>query len=80
MKTTIDGVEITPAMTEILKKWFIYNPAVEESYPEYYVQKLGEMQDYFCRNLEEESNRLETVKHMLLSIIAIKDDFKKLIP
>jgi len=80
MKTIIEGVEITPAIAEILKKWFIFNPNIEDSYPEYYVTELSDMQDYFCRKLDEDPEELQTIKVMLLFIIALKDDFKQLIP
>ena len=81
MKTIIEGVEITPAIAEILKKWFIFNPNIEDFYPEYYVTELSDMQDYFCRKLDDtDIEELAKIKHMLLIIIALKDDMKLLIP
>jgi hypothetical protein len=80
MKTMIEGGEIMPQIAEIMQKWFIFNLNIENSYPESYVRDLGEIQDYFCRQLDEPSESLQQIKSMLLIIIAIKDDFKKLIP
>ena len=81
MKTIIEGVEITSAIAEILKKWLIFNPDIEDSYPEYYVMELSEMQDYFCRKLDNtDKDELATIKRMLLIIITLKDDMKQLIP
>jgi hypothetical protein len=80
MKTVIEGVEITPQISEILKKWFIFNPRIDESYPEYYALQLGVIQDYLCRKLDEYDAELEEIRQMLIIIVSMKDDFKQLIP
>ncbi|MDR0546181.1 MAG: hypothetical protein LBG77_01120 [Dysgonamonadaceae bacterium] len=48
MKTMIESVEITPQIAEIMQKWSIFNPNIEESYPERYARYLGEIQNYFA--------------------------------
>jgi hypothetical protein len=73
MKTTIDGVEITSAMAEVLGEWH------ETAGPERYVSYLSDIQDFLCYQLQE-SEYCQKAERLLLHIIYIKDDLKRFIP
>ncbi len=80
MITTVDNVEITPAIIQVLKKWY-ENPEMEGSEPERFVRWLGGIQDCLCRVLIENIKIDDAmVKECLSQVIYIKDDFKQLIP
>jgi len=66
-------------MAEVLKTWYNYNPRIEDSPPERYVEYLMNIQDFLCRLLEDNEYGDIVIEH-ISSIISIKDDLKIFIP
>ena len=79
MKTQVNGVEITPQMAKVFDRWYDSKIPGNELVS-YYWQKLGEIQDYFCRQLDEFEADKDTLIDMIMLLISIKDDFRMLIP
>jgi hypothetical protein len=73
MKTMIEGVEITPTMSNVLKKWYLNAVDADDVLPNVYVQELQEVQDFLCRNLCE----YDEVKRLINTVINLKDDLKQ---
>lgn len=78
VKTMVNGVEITPSMAEVLDKW-TDGLDFADTLPYYYVDKLGKIQDIFCRMLDNDGDHAETLSAISI-IIALKDDLRGFIP
>jgi hypothetical protein len=76
MKTTVNGVEITDAMAEVLKRWYDYNEKIDISTPERYVGWLGDVQDFLC-NLLDEDDYEEESKSLISKVMVLKNDLKE---
>jgi hypothetical protein len=73
MKTTIDGLEITPAIITVLKEWYVNDNAPAE-----FVKWLTFVEDclvrlLICRDIIDK----EKIKESLYYILYIKDEFQK---
>jgi hypothetical protein len=73
MTTTLNGIEITSGISEILKKWN------ENDGPERYVSYLSDVQDFLCYQLTY-VDHCQEAERLLSQIIYIKDDLRKFIP
>ena len=81
MKTTVNGVEITPAMAEVFSSWYRIDDLNPEAIPEIYARWLSEIQDYLTHILVDICEiENEQIKNYLRWIIFIKDDLKMFIP
>jgi hypothetical protein len=79
MKTQVNGIEITPKMAAVLKRWYNNTVSREDTAPFYYVEELGAIQDFFCRMIHEE-NKFAEIKQALFTIMDLKDDLRAFIP
>jgi hypothetical protein len=82
MKTTVNGIEITPEMAEVLRRWYDY-PCIEDMEPCLYIRWLSDIQDYLTRVWVDKSDDAEdipTLKECVNRLIEIKDDLKLFIP
>jgi len=82
MKTMIDGIEITPEMVEVLKKWY-NTKSPEDIEPRIYVRWLGKIQDYLTRiwvNMDDDEENVAEFKECVNCLIVIKDDLNRFIP
>ena len=80
MTTIVDGVEITPNITSVLKEWndTSYDGEVV---PVRYLRYLSTIQDHLTRLLVEMGDMKEDdIKECIGDIIFIKDDIAKFIP
>jgi hypothetical protein len=77
MKTTVNGVEITSNISEVLREWN-ENTGTSVSTPERYVSYLSDIQDFLCYLLDDPDD-CRNIKQLLLHIIYIKDDLKRFI-
>jgi hypothetical protein len=76
MKTTVNGVEITDAMAEVLNRWYDYNEDIDISLPERYVGWLGDVQDFLCDLLDEDY--YESIsKSLIAKVMVLKNDLKQ---
>jgi hypothetical protein len=73
MKTTLNGIEITSGMSEVIREWN------ETAGPERYVSYLSDIQDFLCYQLTD-SEHCREAGRLLTHIIYIKDDLKRFIP
>ena len=83
MITQVNGVEITPRIATILKKWYDCN-MIENSHPYWYENILSRIQDYLTRILVSDApDKIideKLLKEYIGEIIYMKDDFQELIP
>ena len=82
MKTTVNGVEITPRIAEVLNKWYD-DPLVEDMEPFLYVKWLSNIQDYLTRvwvGKDDDEPDIPELKNCVNCLIQIKDDLKQFIP
>jgi hypothetical protein len=81
MKTTINNVEITPEIIEILKRWYTHeNP--EDETPVMYVKWIGSVQDYLTRvwvDKDDDEDDIPELKRCVNCLIQIKDDLESFI-
>ena len=72
-RTTIDGAVINQNIVTILKDW-----QTNDNVPELHVEKLCNLQDFFCRLLINKSTDVgdEIITEFLQDIIVLKDDLK----
>jgi hypothetical protein len=81
MKTIVNGVEITPKITEILSEWYYTDHVDTETRPEVYVAWLSSIQDGLTRQmLQMEDTSPATIRRYLSNIIYIKDELTRFIP
>ena len=81
MKTTVNGVEITPQIAEVLASWYETNDLDPETKPEIYACWLSDVQDCLTRILMDTCKMdNEQVKHCLTAVIYLKDELRRFIP
>jgi hypothetical protein len=81
-RTIVNGVEISPEITEVLRRWYDY-PCIEDMEPYLYIQWLSDIQDYRTRiwvNRNDDAEDISTLKDCVNGLIQIKDDLKRFIP
>ena len=77
MTTQVNGVEITPQITEVLTRWYGNAISREDSRPFYYVKELSILQDFLCRMVYEVDEYSE-FRQMISTVTNLKDDFQEL--
>lgn len=84
--TTINGIVLTPELTDILQAWQAYTQ-LDGSKPEEYIKYLSKIQDFLCRMLiqfdgpnPEEQKTTGEIKSLLMSLVSIKDDLEVFVP
>jgi hypothetical protein len=78
MRTSIDGVAITPAIITILGEWYNQeNPG--DIKPKMYVRWLARTQDYLTRIWvdKDDDDDLSELKNCVNCIIQIKDELER---
>jgi hypothetical protein len=79
MKTQVNGIEITPAIAEVLEKWYGDANSYDETLPFEYVKELSSIQDFLCRMIYDVDVHPE-LKRAISVIMSIKDDMGMFIP
>ena len=78
MKTTVNGVEITPAIAEVLSSWYETD---DETKPEVYAGWLSEIQDCLtCILLDTCKVDNNQIQNCLGNVIYLKDELRCFIP
>lgn len=80
MKTQINGVEITPRLAEVLRKWY---ETPNDSQPESYVRWINKIQDYLMRvwvDKPDDDDEISELKECVNALMIIKDDLIDFIP
>ncbi len=75
--TTVNGVPLTDEMLGVLDKWAV---GEEENYISHIVEKLSELQDYFCKKIAECEKPDASIMESAEWIGEIYDLRKSLIP
>ena len=82
MTTQVNGVEITPKMAEVLKKWYDCR-YVSDAYPYLFREWLLEVYIYLTRLLidsDDDAKDIPLLKQYAGYILCIKDDIENFIP
>lgn len=76
--TTVDGFPVSPELVDFLK---VFAPGYEheETSLTSYIETLGDIQKYFCRNLDFGNEKaLKQIAVFLESVTYMQDDLSKL--
>lgn len=73
MSVQVEGAIVTDNIVSVLKKW-----QINDNVPEIHVEKLCELQDFFCRLLINDYPDIDQkgINDHLMAIIDLKDDLK----
>jgi hypothetical protein len=70
---TIDELEVTPAMVELLKRW------KDSEFASYYADEISKLQDYLTLQLGQcENEEFRLIVSSLQSLVAVKEELKNL--
>lgn len=85
-ETVVNGVVLTPELTDVLLRWQQWSP-LDGSVPEMYLKSLSNIQDFLCELLvefdgDDDMNELYTkqTKRCLTELIIVKKELKLFLP
>jgi hypothetical protein len=83
MKTSVNGVEITPKMAKVLESWYEGCTSIENTYPYYFVEHISLIQDYLTDlwlDTEDDDPNVPKLKSYLNTLMFLKSQLKMFIP